>query len=93
MHLECVFGHAARSTGDGIQVLPILERGPMICAIRDILSDYCNQFQDDIVLKKWAIDITKASGKQVLAFAILCMSFRLFPSFFFLKCLFPFELP
>jgi hypothetical protein len=57
MHLERVFGHAARSTGDGI--LPILERGPTICAVHDILSDYCNEFQDDIVLKKWAIDITK----------------------------------
>ena len=32
MHLERVFGHAARSTGDGI--LPILERGPPICAIQ-----------------------------------------------------------
>ena len=61
MHLEHVFGHAARLTGDGI--LPILERGPAICAVHDILSNYCNEFQDDIVLKKWAIDIMKGAEK------------------------------
>jgi len=61
MHLERVFGHAARSTGDGI--LPILERGPMICAVHNILSNYCNKFQNDIVLKKWAIDTTKGAEK------------------------------
>ena len=61
MHLKCVFGHAARSTGDGI--LPILERGPAICAVHDILSNYCNESQNDIMLKKWAIDITKGAEK------------------------------
>jgi len=30
MHLKRIFGHVARSTGDGI--LPIIERGPPICA-------------------------------------------------------------
>jgi len=44
VHLERVFEYAARSTGDGI--LPILERGPAICAMHDILSDYCNEFQE-----------------------------------------------
>jgi len=44
MHLECVFGHAARSTGDGI--LPILGRGPAICAIHDILKDYCGRISE-----------------------------------------------
>ena len=39
MHLEHLFGHAARSTGDG--VIPILERGPAICAIYDLLKEYC----------------------------------------------------
>jgi len=61
VHLEHVFGYAARSTGNGI--LPIVERGPQICAIHDILSDYCNEFQDDNILKKWAIDITKGAEK------------------------------
>ena len=37
IHLERMFGYAARSVGDGI--LPILERGPSICAIHDILRD------------------------------------------------------
>ncbi len=61
VHLERVFGYAARSTGDGI--LPILERGPGICAMHDILSDYCNEFQDDNVLKKWAVDIAEGAEK------------------------------
>ena len=61
VHLERVFGYAARSSGDGI--LPILERGPAVCAMHDILSDYCNEFQNDNVLKKWAIDIAKGAEK------------------------------
>jgi len=34
VHLERVFGYAARSTGDGI--LPILERGPAVCAMHKL---------------------------------------------------------
>ncbi len=50
IHLECVFGYAARSVGDGI--LPILERGPPICAIHNILHDYCTEFPSDNILFK-----------------------------------------
>ena len=42
VHLERMFGYAARSTGDGI--LPIMERGPGVCAIHDVLKDYCTEF-------------------------------------------------
>jgi hypothetical protein len=61
MHLKRLFGYTARSTGDGI--LPILERGPTICAVHDILSNYCNEFHNNNVLKKWAMDITKGAEK------------------------------
>ena len=61
MHLEHIFGHAARSTGDG--VLSILERGPPICAIHDVLKDYCTEFPNDNMLKKWVVDIAKGAEK------------------------------
>lgn len=61
MHLERVFGHATRSTGDGI--LPILERGPPICAIHNLLKDYCTEFPNDNILKKWVIDVAKGAEK------------------------------
>ncbi len=61
VHLERMFGYATRSVGDGI--LPILERGPLICAIHNILRDYCAKFPSDNILKKWVIDIAKAAEK------------------------------
>lgn len=59
MHLEHIFGYATRSTGDGI--LPIEERGPSVCAIHDVLKDYCTEFPSDAILKKWVIDIAKGA--------------------------------
>ena len=59
VHLERMFGYAARSTGDGI--LPIMERGPGVCAIHDVLKDYCTEFPNDAVLKKWVIDVAKGA--------------------------------
>jgi hypothetical protein len=61
MHLEHVFGHAARSTGDG--VISILERGPPVCAIHNILKEYCAEFPDDNMLKKWVVDVAKGAEK------------------------------
>ena len=61
MHLEHLFGHAARSTGDG--VIPILERGPAICAIYDLLKEYCAEFPNDNMLKKWVIDVAIGAEK------------------------------
>ena len=55
VHLERVFGYATRSTGDGI--LPILKRSPSICAIHDVLCDYCTEFPNDNMLKKWLAEI------------------------------------
>ena len=64
MHLKHLFGHAARSTGDGI--LPILERGPPICAIHNVLKDYCAEFPNDNMLKKLAIDITIGLKRYII---------------------------
>jgi hypothetical protein len=61
LHLEHVFGHAARSTGDG--VIPILERGPAICAIYGLLKEYCAEFPNDNMLKKWVIDVAMGAEK------------------------------
>jgi hypothetical protein len=61
MHLERLFGHAARSSGDG--VISILERGPSICAIYDILKKYCDEFPNDNMLKKWVIDVAVGAEK------------------------------
>ena len=61
MHLEHLFGHAARSTGEG--VIPILERSPAVCAIYDLLKEYCAEFPNDKKLKKWVIDVAMGAEK------------------------------
>ncbi|KAF8153914.1 hypothetical protein B0H34DRAFT_799839 [Crassisporium funariophilum] len=61
MHLERLFGHAARSMGDG--TLLILERGPSVCALYYILYKHCNKYPNDNMLKKWVIDVVKGAEK------------------------------
>ncbi|KAF9547265.1 hypothetical protein CPC08DRAFT_769475 [Agrocybe pediades] len=60
-YLEHFFGFEARSKGDGI--LPIKESGPAVCALHSVLRDYHLEAPDDNVVKKWIIDILKASEK------------------------------
>ena len=41
----------------------ILERGPPICAIHNILKKYCDEFPNDNMLKKWVIDVAIRAEK------------------------------
>ncbi|KAF9549383.1 hypothetical protein CPC08DRAFT_729358 [Agrocybe pediades] len=64
MFLEHFFGFRARITGDGI--LPIVERGPAVCAIHDVLLKHYTEAPDDNVLKKWIIDLLQGAGKAYI---------------------------
>ncbi|RDB28214.1 hypothetical protein Hypma_001371 [Hypsizygus marmoreus] len=59
--LECIFGWNARTTGDGI--LPILERGPSICAAHPLLEGFYKKYPKNNVLKKWVIDLAIGAEK------------------------------
>ncbi|KAF4610200.1 hypothetical protein D9613_010362 [Agrocybe pediades] len=61
MYLEHFFGFEARTKGDGI--LPIKESGPAVCALHSVLRDHHLEAPHDNVVKKWIIDILKASEK------------------------------
>lgn len=62
--LEVAFGWDARSKGDGI--LPILERGPGVCSLVDVLKLYqssCDNPESDAILTKWVDDIRAGAEK------------------------------
>jgi len=56
--LERVFGFKARSSGDG--VLDIRERGPGLSAVHGVLDEYYHKYPNNMVHKKWIVDITNA---------------------------------
>ncbi|KAF8589033.1 hypothetical protein K439DRAFT_1613101 [Ramaria rubella] len=58
---EVIFGFKSRSTGDGI--IPILERGPSICAVADVLGLAMKKFPKDTILLKWIEDLISATTK------------------------------
>ena len=59
--LEHIFGWQTRTTGDGI--IPIVERGPAICALHHILKAYSEKYLENNVLKKWVIDVAIGAEK------------------------------
>lgn len=56
--LERVFGFKRRSSGDG--VLDIKERGPGLSAVHGVLVEYFHKYPNNMVHKKWIVDITNA---------------------------------
>jgi len=56
--LERVFGFKTRSSGDGI--LDIKERGPGLSAVHGVLVEYYHKYPDNMVHKKWIVDISNA---------------------------------
>ncbi|KAJ6607061.1 ribonuclease H-like domain-containing protein [Mycena sp. CBHHK59/15] len=59
--LKKSFGWDARSTGDGI--VDITERGPGICSVHRVLSEFCVKYPRDNVLRKWVLDIVAGAEK------------------------------
>ena len=59
--LEHIFGWQMHTTGDGI--IPIVERGPAICALHHILKAYSEKYPENNILKKWVIDVAIGAEK------------------------------
>ncbi|KAF8124090.1 hypothetical protein EV363DRAFT_1454853 [Boletus edulis] len=63
-----IFGWKARTTGDGI--LPIEERGEPICAVVSILRGFHEKHPNDVIVKKWAVDIALGAEKLYKQYGI-----------------------
>ena len=56
--LGVMFGFQTRSQGDSI--IPLLERGPTICAVVEVLCRFLDKFTGDAILEKWVDDLSAA---------------------------------
>ena len=54
---KIVFGWQTRSSGEGI--ILIMEHGPAICAIVNVLREYHNRYPSDEVIMKWGRDLLR----------------------------------
>ena len=59
--LKKVFGWQARTTGDGI--VPIEERGPAVCALHKVFTEFWERYPENAVLRKWIIDVLRGVEK------------------------------
>ena len=59
--LKGIFGWQARTTGDGI--IRIEERGPAVCALHKVFSEFWEHHPQNNVLRKWIFDVLKGVEK------------------------------
>ena len=68
-----IFGWQARTTSDGI--LSIEERGLPICSVVKVFQRFHHQYPEDVVLKKWAVDIAIGAGKVYSQHGLLVIKY------------------
>ena len=67
-----IFGWRARTTGDG--VLPIEERGLPNCSVVNVFHHFHHQYPEDVVLKKWAVDIAIGAEKVYRQYGLMVIN-------------------